>query len=1090
MRHPDILRYLDGIETEQSIMFVTDPIEPLSNQLNQDPDKNLIIWGLYKVANAIKFLTSCDMVHGNVRISSIFTNKAGEWKLGGFELLCSMKEESPIILTFGGLVPDAQRYATPEVKKSGWTVIKELPEGVIDSYHLGCLIYEAYNHRFETTDSLLSQKGSIPQSMLRIYSHLLNPNVKMRASADMFLDEGLGPKGFFSNDFVKVNLFLENISIKEQDEKDVFFKKLDSYIESFPGQFCKYKILPELMKAFEYGSGGAKVLSAIIKVGDHLSDEEYESIVIEPVIRMFASPDRAIRVSLLENMPKFIGHMTNKMVTDQVFPNVATGFTDIVPLIREQTIKSVLLLVPKLNERIINYDLLKYLAKLQMDPEPGIRTNTTICLGKIAKHLSENTRKKVLISAFTRSLRDTFHHARVAALMALNATAEFYDAQECTAKIIPAISVVLIDKEKPVRDQAFKALNTFIRKAQDFAESMPETSIKADTSSPTSEEAVAQATSMANVLGGATKGLAGWAVSSIQSRFSTPNGEIGNPMQTASGTNTPTTNQVIPSASPIPPQTNASIRFDVQSIEPDVVEDTNGWDDEDSSPLDFGETANDTWDNQPETFSPSVVHHGVTSPMSFGSNPSSFSSGNKAQGSMKLGHSKPKAPATEGDGLDSMISTLRDTSSRTSSIDKDQKKNELERRREERRQRMAELREKKKASCMILPTKTVQSIHTTTLLSERPTHFVKRDDVQTNLELYQNWASVCRQYKNGALVAFTPDDTNRLWKTVTETINCGNSGPVTVTTTVSVNPTSTPSSSRNSTSCQDQCWSDYLWHTYGDGISPAQGFVGTLCMIIGLYFLILAFRFFRPTMALVGFIFFATMTWIGLVNNEPVGGYPLADIIYICVSAGLGLLGAFLFVFFYPAGIYCLAGLGGFYLAVYIMSWKEDLVIIIKVARICFIIGLGVLFFILLYFAETYTLFFCTAFIGSYLFFFGLDFFVHTGFINPWLLIFDGNPNHHNTYLMSTPVRVMLALVAAVLLFSVIWQFYWHVIRCPRQFGVTIVEVKEEKKEKKKEEKKEEDKKPPSPQPVMCLPPPYHPQPIFTQNIYAPLHSA
>jgi hypothetical protein len=33
-----------------------------------------------------------------------------------------------------------------------------------------------------------------------------------------------------------------------------------------------------------------------------------------------------------------------------------------------------------------------------------------------------------------------------------------------------------------------------------------------------------------------------------------------------------------------------------------------------------------------------------------------------------------------------MISTLRDTSGRTSSIDKDQKKNELERRREERRQ--------------------------------------------------------------------------------------------------------------------------------------------------------------------------------------------------------------------------------------------------------------------------------------------------------------------------------------------------------------------------------------------------------------------
>ena len=38
------------------------------------------------------------MVHGNVQVSSIFINAAGEWKLGGFELLSSMKDESPLIL--------------------------------------------------------------------------------------------------------------------------------------------------------------------------------------------------------------------------------------------------------------------------------------------------------------------------------------------------------------------------------------------------------------------------------------------------------------------------------------------------------------------------------------------------------------------------------------------------------------------------------------------------------------------------------------------------------------------------------------------------------------------------------------------------------------------------------------------------------------------------------------------------------------------------------------------------------------------------------------------------------------------------------
>lgn len=48
-----------------------------------------------------------------------------------------------------------------------------------------------------------------------------------------------------------------------------------------------------------------------------------------------------------------------------------------------------LLVIGKLSDRVINYDLLKYLGKLQTDEEPGIRTNTVICLGKIAKYLND-----------------------------------------------------------------------------------------------------------------------------------------------------------------------------------------------------------------------------------------------------------------------------------------------------------------------------------------------------------------------------------------------------------------------------------------------------------------------------------------------------------------------------------------------------------------------------------------------------------------------------------------------------------------------------------------------------------------------------
>ena len=103
-------------------------------------------------------------------------------------------------------------------------------------------------------------------------------------------------------------------------------------------------------------------------------------------------------------------------------------------------------------------DLLRQFARTQLDEVPGIRTNTTICLGRLAEHLDAAVRracghghglgallrlvmhltparirpracrtgghhaqakKRVLIAAFTRALRDPFPPARIAGLAAL-----------------------------------------------------------------------------------------------------------------------------------------------------------------------------------------------------------------------------------------------------------------------------------------------------------------------------------------------------------------------------------------------------------------------------------------------------------------------------------------------------------------------------------------------------------------------------------------------------------------------------------------------------------------------------------------------
>lgn len=108
-------------------------------------------------------------------------------------------------------------------------------------------------------------------------------------------------------------------------------------------------------------------------------------------------------------------------------------------------------LLRQLNDRILNNDLLRVLGKTQTDVEPGIRTNTCILLSRLSRHLQTSTQRKVLIPAFARAIRDPFVHARIAGLMALMATCEVFEKEDLAGKVIPAMSICLVDREKCVR---------------------------------------------------------------------------------------------------------------------------------------------------------------------------------------------------------------------------------------------------------------------------------------------------------------------------------------------------------------------------------------------------------------------------------------------------------------------------------------------------------------------------------------------------------------------------------------------------------------------------------------------------------------
>lgn len=82
------------------------------------------------------------------------------------------------------------------------------------------------------------------------------------------------------------------------------------------------KILPELLKSVEFGGGGPKMFSYVMKIGQKLPDDEFQSRLNPVILRLFASQDRQMRVSLLDNLPLMIDHFSQKLVTDKIFPQV------------------------------------------------------------------------------------------------------------------------------------------------------------------------------------------------------------------------------------------------------------------------------------------------------------------------------------------------------------------------------------------------------------------------------------------------------------------------------------------------------------------------------------------------------------------------------------------------------------------------------------------------------------------------------------------------------------------------------------------------------------------------------------------------
>ncbi|OXC70667.1 hypothetical protein AYX13_00645 [Cryptococcus neoformans] len=552
IRHPDIIRYIDSVETETHIYIATERVRPLEGVLRDwetggalasgasraKGKENWIGWGVRSVSSALAFLNSPPLSqhHSYLIPTSIFVTPSLEWRLAGFELLTGKDDAGGILWGLGGVAPgDIGERCAPEVRKGGWSALRETDPAQHDTYLLAVLLFTLYNpHSLLpplSSQPTPSSSGTLPKVLFPLWKRMLNPNPRTRLTTISFTDEAEKAGFWASNPFVSLVKGLDNFELQSESDKLSLLriiKEATTQAGTLPGPFTTYKILPSLLHSLSLPTApSSAMLPLVLELSKLVPSSDYPKMVLDPVVRLYTSPDRGTRMALLEGLNEYVDKLDNKTVTEKIWPNLITGFADTVPVIREATIKAVYPLASKLSDRILNNDLLRVLAKMQMDTEPSIRTNTCILLGRLAPILGHNTKKKVLVPAFARSLKDPFVHARVAGLMALMASVECFDREDLAGKVVPNMSFTLVDKEKLVRDQAFKAMNMFVSKLTDMVKDMPETALPSDQISSQGPVTTTSASISSNQGGavnsaaGAAGALAGWAISSLGKQLKT-----------------------------------------------------------------------------------------------------------------------------------------------------------------------------------------------------------------------------------------------------------------------------------------------------------------------------------------------------------------------------------------------------------------------------------------------------------------------------------------------------------------------------------------------------------------------------------------
>ena len=173
LKHPALLKPLQILQTESSLIIVTEKVSPLKQYLTKSIEQVDHSLGLLQVCSLFSFLHyEAKLKHNNINLNSVFVASNGDWKLGGFEFSVGVDEEESQLHHHR---TPPQKYKPPDGK-----VPTGVPAWSDDTWSFGCLLWEIFN--LESDDLNLAFINNIPQNMHTVFKQCLARNPMKRPS--------------------------------------------------------------------------------------------------------------------------------------------------------------------------------------------------------------------------------------------------------------------------------------------------------------------------------------------------------------------------------------------------------------------------------------------------------------------------------------------------------------------------------------------------------------------------------------------------------------------------------------------------------------------------------------------------------------------------------------------------------------------------------------------------------------------------------------------------------------------------------------------------------------------------------------------